>query len=171
MTLMPSSQAETIQICSYSVSFELPTRHENKTNSNAELCNEETNDPDIYWINVFTTGSDNYIAPFTLRKFDDPQDASRDAMERELEDILIHFGAAEHTIALDDGAIDQCYSIKGTAHNNMGVNWTGIYYWMDRYWDPSQHRWLGWTSCAVISSYPNSEDFLDRVHIVNLTPN
>jgi hypothetical protein len=163
ITLASSAQAETVKISSYNVSFEQPIIHEIQTNS-------RTN-PDICRVNVFTTGPPNYIASFTIKRFEDPQDAGRDAMESEVRDILINYGAAERSIALDEYAIDQCYSIKGTGNNGMGVNWIAIYYWADRYGDSSRQNWLGRTNCAVISNYPNWGNLLNSIHILNRTLN
>lgn len=161
ITFITSAHAEIVPIRSYAVSFEQPIGHDRTTDS-------LTNNPDICRVNIFTPEY-NQIASFTIKRFDSPQDASREVMEKEVKDILIDCGTSEHSIVTQEYGIDQCYCIKGIGDDYRDKNWIAVYYWIDRYWDRSQQKWMGWTSCAIISNYPNSEDLLGSVHITNQT--
>lgn len=158
LTLITQAYAESDHVCSYMISFNLPVHHGSRTDS-------VVNNPDICRVNAFTPES-NQIGSFTIRNYNAPQIASRDAMENEVKTILIDCDIVSSSIVTVEYGVDQCYSIKGNGNDYMGRNWVVAFYWMDRYWDQTQKIWMGKGSCAIISNYPNSEDLLASVHII-----
>jgi hypothetical protein len=151
------AQCETVPVCQYTVSFELPLPHLTRTD-------ERHDNPSICRINLYTP-ENNQIAPITITTFGGSQDASRQAMETAVRDLLLDCGTISNTIYVSEYAIDQCYCIKGKGSDFAGKSWVAAYCWLDRRRDGSG-GWIGYTGCSIVSNYPNSDDFLSSLNIL-----